>query len=138
MGGYSPSFPTADRRRNDLAAGCVCQDSSRESSPACHPCIERTTGEAMKKLTKKVRERDAKRDIGAELLEAVREIKAVGGRRFTVQVGEATHARLKLGMSPPEFAAMLGITVRTLQAWKQGRRQKRGAAHALIKVTRRE
>src|SRR3546814_17607788 len=37
-----------DRRRNGLAAGCVCQDASRESSPECHPCIERTTGEAMK------------------------------------------------------------------------------------------
>src|SRR3546814_921564 len=134
MGGYSPSFPTADRRRNDLAAGCVCQDSSRESSPACHPCIERTTGEAMKKLTKQVRERDAKRDIGAELLEAVREIKAGGGRRFTVQVAEATHARLKLGMSQPEFAAMLGVSVRTLQDWEQGRRQPSGAAKALLTV----
>lgn len=88
----------------------------------------------MKKLTKQILERDAKRDIGAELLEAVREIKAGGGRRFTVQVTEATEARFKLGMSQPEFAEMLGVSVRTLQDWEQGRRQPSGAAKALLKV----
>lgn len=88
----------------------------------------------MKKLTKQILERDAKRDIGAELLEAVREIKAGGGRRFTIQVTEATEARFKLGMSQPEFAEMLGVSVRTLQDWEQGRRQPSGAAKALLKV----
>lgn len=88
----------------------------------------------MKKLTKQILERDAKRNIGAELLEAVREIKAGGGRRFTVQVTEATEARFKLGMSQPEFAEMLGVSVRTLQDWEQGRRQPSGAAKALLKV----
>lgn len=88
----------------------------------------------MKKLTKQTLERDAKRDIGAEILEAVREIKAGGGRRFTVQVTEATKARFKLGMSQPEFAEMLGVSVRTLQDWEQGRRQPSGAAKALLRV----
>lgn len=88
----------------------------------------------MKKLTKKFLERDAERDIGAELLEAVREIKAGGGRRFTVQVTQAGEARNKLAMSQPEFADMLGISVRTLQDWEQGRRQPSGAAKALLKV----
>jgi putative transcriptional regulator len=88
----------------------------------------------MKKLTKQILERDAKRDIGAELLEAVREIKAGSGRRFTVQVTEATEARFKLGMSQPEFAEMIGVSVRTLQDWEQGRRQPSGAAKALLKV----
>lgn len=88
----------------------------------------------MKKLTKKIFERDAKRDIGAELLEAVREIKTGGGRRFTVQMTQAGEARYKLAMSQPEFADMLGISVRTLQDWEQGRRQPSGAAKALLKV----
>lgn len=88
----------------------------------------------MKKLTKEILERDAKRDIGAEILDAVREIKAGGGRRFTVQVTEATEARFKLGLTQPEFAEMLGVSVRTLQDWEQGRRQPSGAAKALLKV----
>jgi putative transcriptional regulator len=88
----------------------------------------------MKKLIKEILERDAKRDIGAELLEAVREIKAGGGRRFTVHVSQATEARLKLGMSQTEFAAMLGVSARTLQDWEQGRRQPSGAAKVLRKI----
>jgi putative transcriptional regulator len=88
----------------------------------------------MKKLSKEILERDAKRDIGQEVLQAVREIKAGGGRRFTVQVTEATEARLKLGLSQADFAAMLGVSTRTLQDWEQGRREPSGAAKALLKV----
>lgn len=88
----------------------------------------------MKKLSKAILERDAKRDIGQEVLQAIREIKAGGGRRFTVQVTEATQARLKLGLSQADFAAMLGVSARTLQDWEQGRRQPSGAAKALLKV----
>lgn len=79
-------------------------------------------------------ERDSKRVIGKEVLEAIREIKAGGGRRFTVQVALATEARLKLGLSQADFAAMLGVSVRTLQDWEQGRREPSGAAKALLKV----
>jgi putative transcriptional regulator len=88
----------------------------------------------MKKLSKAILERDAKRDIGQEVLQAIREIKAGGGRRFTVQVTEATQARLKLGLSQADFAAMLGVSARTLQDWEQGRREPSGAAKALLKV----
>ncbi|MBN8921808.1 MAG: transcriptional regulator [Rhodanobacter sp. 68-29] len=88
----------------------------------------------MKKLSKEILERDAQRDIGQEVLQAVREIKAGGGRRFTVQVAEATEARLKLGLSQADFAAMLGVSTRTLQDWEQGRRKPSGAAKALLKV----
>lgn len=63
-------------------------------------------------------ERDSKRNIGEELLQAVREIKAgKTGRVFQVEVTEATEARIKLGMSQPEFARMMGVSVRTLQDW---------------------
>jgi putative transcriptional regulator len=88
----------------------------------------------MKKPSKAILERDAKRDIGQEVLQAIGEIKAGGGRRFTVQVIEATEARLKLGLSQADFAAMLGVSARTLQDWEQGRREPSGAAKALLKV----
>lgn len=91
----------------------------------------------MKKPTKRILERDAGRDIGAELLEAAKEIRGGGGRRFTVTVTAAAEARLKLGLSQTEFAAMLGVSVRTLQDWEQGRRQPSGAAMALLKVAAR-
>ena len=78
--------------------------------------------------------RDSKRNIGEEVLQAIREIKAGGGRRFTVQVSLATEARIKSGQSQADFAAMLGVSVRTLQDWEQGRREPSGAAKALLKV----
>lgn len=88
----------------------------------------------MKKVSKEMLDRDAKRDIGTEVLEAIRQIKAGGGRRFSVHVSQATEARLMLGMSQKEFATMLGVSARTLQDWEQGRRQPSGAARALLKV----
>ena len=54
---------------------------------------------------------------------------------FHVEVTQATAARLKLGLSQADFAAMLGVSVRTLQDWEQGRREPSGAAKALLKVT---
>ncbi len=90
----------------------------------------------MKRMTEaQLIERDSKRNIGEEVLQAIREIKAgKTGRVFNVQVSEATEARLKLGMSQTEFAGMLGVSARTLQDWEQGRRKPSGAAMALLKV----
>lgn len=118
-----------------LVVGDLREGAAGKSSGTRNPTAQATDGEIMKKLSKKILERDAKRDIGAEVLQAIREIKAGGGRRFTVQVTEATEARLKLGLSQADFAAMLGVSVRTLQDWEQGRREPSGAAKALLKVT---
>lgn len=110
------------------------QVTTGELAGKCRPIARGAGGETMKKLSKAILERDAKRDIGQEVLQAIREIKAGGGRRFTVQVTEATEARLKLGLSQADFAAMLGVYARTLQDWEQGRREPSGAAKALLKV----
>jgi putative transcriptional regulator len=90
----------------------------------------------MKKLTEaQIVARDRKRNLGEELLQAVREIKAgKTGRVFDVEVTEAMQARLKLEMSQSEFAEMLGVSIRTLQDWEQGRREPSGAAKALLKI----
>jgi putative transcriptional regulator len=46
-------------------------------------------------------------------------------------------ARKKSGLSQSEFAKLLGVSVRTLQEWEQGRRQPRGAAKTLIAIAER-
>jgi DNA-binding transcriptional regulator YiaG len=46
-------------------------------------------------------------------------------------------ARVQLEMSQQQFAAMLGISVRTLHDWEQGRREPSGAARTLLKIAAR-
>jgi len=43
-------------------------------------------------------------------------------------------ARAKTGLSQAQFAALLGVSVRTLQQWEQGRRQPSGAAKTLLTI----
>jgi len=43
-------------------------------------------------------------------------------------------ARAKTGFSQAQFAALLGISVRTLHDWEQGRRHPSGAARTLLKI----
>ena len=79
--------------------------------------------------------RDATRDIGAELLLSVRQMKAGKGKVVArVDVPAVTVARLKSGLSQGDFAKLLGVSVRTLQDWEQGRRQPSGAARTLITI----
>ena len=84
---------------------------------------------------KQLRERDAKRDLGAELLQSIREMKAGKGRVVEkIEVPPVVMARMKSGLSQTEFASLLGVSVRTLQDWEQGRRQPSGAARTLITI----
>lgn len=77
---------------------------------------------------------EATRNIGAELLKSVRQMKAGKGR---VVLSPVISARKKSGMSQTEFASLLGVSVRTLQEWEQGRRQPSGAAKTLISIAER-
>lgn len=71
----------------------------------------------------------------ADLLEAVRDMKAARAARTTqVALPDAAGARARVGMSQAQFATLLGVSVRTLQNWEQGRTQPSGAAQTLIRV----
>jgi putative transcriptional regulator len=71
----------------------------------------------------------------ADLMEAVRGMKAGRAAHVTqVALPAVADARVKTGLSQSQFAALLGVSVRTLQNWEQGRTQLSGAAQTLIRV----
>lgn len=82
---------------------------------------------------KKLAQYEATRDLGAELLQSIREMKA--GQIHVVHT-PVTEARQKTGLSQSQFAALLGVSVRTLQGWEQGRKQPSGAARTLLTIAR--
>jgi putative transcriptional regulator len=47
---------------------------------------------------------------------------------------DAKTVRAKLGLSQNQFAALIGISPRTLQNWEQGHRRPEGTARALLRV----
>jgi putative transcriptional regulator len=89
-----------------------------------------------KKLTGRALARfEAGRDIWQEVLDGAREIKAGRGRRISVEpASPVLRARLKTGLTQSQFAALLGVSKRTLEQWEQGRREPSGAAKTLIRL----
>lgn len=79
-------------------------------------------------------------DLFEELLTSVRE----GGRilrgeerparRHDHPAPDVAALRERYGLSQDKFAALLGISVRTLQNWEQGRRRPHGPARVLLRV----
>lgn len=74
-------------------------------------------------------------ELGDLLLASVKQMK-VGdiSKTHEVTVNEAIEARHKVGLSQREFADIMGVSIRTLQAWEQGKRQPSGSAVTLLKV----
>ena len=75
----------------------------------------------------------AKRNIGQEILDGLRELKS-GERGRVINVPDVASIRKKTGLSQARFAVLLGVSVRTLQDWEQGRRAPSGAARTLLMV----
>jgi putative transcriptional regulator len=70
-----------------------------------------------------------------DLLESVRQMRSGKAARATkVKVPDAAEARSRVGLSQREFAALLGVSARTLQDWEQGRREPTGAARTLLRL----
>jgi len=64
--------------------------------------------------------------------------KLIPHRRTTLSKLNVRALRDKLKLTQSEFADMIGVSVRTLQNWEQGRREPEGPAKALLRVVERE
>lgn len=73
-----------------------------------------------------------------DLLRSVKQMKTgKAARKSRVKVPAVVAARNKSGLSQTQFAELLGISVRTLQKWKQGERKPSGAAKCLVRIAQR-
>ena len=97
-------------------------------------------------------------ELGEKLLQSIREMKAgIFARKTeylpledgrlrrletladgTVEKDEVfsvfASTRMKAGLTQRQFAKLLGVSVRTLQEWEQGRKQPSGAAKTLLRI----
>ena len=75
------------------------------------------------------------RDIGTEILEGLKEIQEYKKGKIQLKTtrlsvpSEPKAIRSKLELSQSAFAGMLGVSLRTLQDWEQGRRQPQGRGY---------
>ena len=76
------------------------------------------------------------RNVGREILTGLRELKRGDHGRITM-LPDVGRIREKTGLSQARFAELLGVSVRTLQDWEQGRRAPSGAARTLLLVAHR-
>lgn len=81
-----------------------------------------------------------KDELFKELVESVREGSAIlkgtrkPSRAFIVEGVDVKGIRANYELSQNEFAGLLGISVKTLRNWEQGRRKPEGPARVLLQV----
>lgn len=82
----------------------------------------------------------AKRDIGLEILEGIREIKAYKAGEVDLKTRKLEEPaapqeiRKQLNLSQAAFAGLMGVSLRTVQDWEQGRRKPSGPAKSLLRI----
>jgi putative transcriptional regulator len=82
----------------------------------------------------------SKRNIGLEILEGIKEIKAYKAGKIMLKTRELKEPsspktiRAKLNLSQSDFAALMGVSIRTVQDWEQGRRKPKGPAKSLLRI----
>jgi putative transcriptional regulator len=74
-----------------------------------------------------------KRNVGLEIRDGLRELKR-GDYGRVINIPDVAKIRENVDLSQSRFAALLGVSVRTLQDWEQGRRAPSGAARTLLLV----
>lgn len=80
------------------------------------------------------------RDIGQEILAGIREVKAFRSGQLTLRTRElqepmlVKEIRARLRLSQTAFAGLIGVSLRTVQDWEQGRREPSGPAKMLLRV----
>jgi putative transcriptional regulator len=81
-----------------------------------------------------------KDELFNELVASVREGgkilrgKTKPSRKFIVEAPDVRKIRSNYKLSQNEFAALMGISVKTLRNWEQGRRVPEGAARVLLQI----
>ena len=84
----------------------------------------------------------SRRNIGQEIIRGLEEIKAwkrgeLKLKIHTIEMPKAADVpaiRKELGLSQPEFAGFMGVSLGTLRNWEQDRREPQGPARALLLV----
>ncbi len=85
-----------------------------------------------------------KDELFQELLDSVREAGAImrgeadPSRVFSFDDPDPKAIRERLGLTQEHFAALLGISRRTLEGWEQGRRKPDGPARRLLEIAARK
>jgi len=114
---------------------------------------------------RKAGKRPVKRDLNVELRSSIADVKARrwarrteftrradGSMRRRIVLADGTvekdevvaaadaalTARAGTGMSQAQFARLIGVSVRTLQEWEQGRKRPSGPAATLLKIVARD
>ncbi len=76
-----------------------------------------------------------KRDIGQEILESIRAIKRGEGKQYRIDLPYDPKAiRQQMNLGPSAFASLLGVSLRTVRYWEEGKRRPSGASKALLAV----
>lgn len=79
-------------------------------------------------------------DLFEELMESVREGAAIlkgemqPSRQFVIEPPDVKGIREGYNLTQVEFAQLMGISLKTLQNWEQGRRTPQGPARVLLQV----
>jgi len=82
----------------------------------------------------------SKRNIGLEILRGMKEVKAFKARKIMLSARELQEPsspktiRAQLNLSQSDFAALMGVSIRTVQDWEQGRRNPKGPAKSLLRI----